>query len=318
MIRAGELDSGLLVGFCVYAVAVAIAIGDLSDSYTRLAQAAGSSLNAFTLIDAAAAAAAAADVDTSPSESDVIKNANPVSNPIPKSDARLGGRTPTNTSVTFSNVTFRYPSRPDVLALDGVNFELEAGSCTAVVGPSGGGKSTIAMLLARLYTVNGGRTRTAMHPARPPASTQASTTKSVDSTAENGGDAGVVSIGGCPVETIATAWLHANVGVVPQMPVLFSGTIRDNILFGCGGKPQPLAPGTCERAGKMANAHEFILELGGYDAEVGERGVQLSGGQRQRLAIARACAMDPAILILDEATSALDNTSTELVQEVRV
>ncbi|WP_439648861.1 ABC transporter ATP-binding protein [Deinococcus betulae] len=176
--------------------------------------------------------------------------------------------------VTFEGVQFAYENAP---VLRDLTLDVPAGQVVALVGPSGAGKTTLVSLIGRFWDVTGGALRVDGHDLR----------------------------------EYAVADLRAQVGLVPQETLLFSGTIRENILYGRpGARPEEV-----EAAARAANAHDFIstFELG-YDTVVGERGVKLSGGQRQRVAIARALLKDPRILILDEATSALDNESEALVQ----
>ncbi|MBZ9714231.1 ABC transporter ATP-binding protein [Deinococcus multiflagellatus] len=176
--------------------------------------------------------------------------------------------------VSFEAVQFAYEGAP---VLRDLNLEVPAGQVVALVGPSGAGKTTLVNLIPRFWDVTGG----------------------------------TLKVDGQDVRTYALADLRAQVGLVPQETLLFSGTIRENILYGRPGA----RPDEVEAAARAANAHEFIMGFEhGYETVVGERGVKLSGGQRQRVAIARALLKDPRILILDEATSALDNESEALVQ----
>lgn len=178
----------------------------------------------------------------------------------------------------FSEVRFAYPSRPDIEVLKGLNLTLPRGQIIALVGPSGGGKSTVASLVTRLYD-----------PLQ-----------------------GAVLLDGHDLRELNASWLREQIGVVEQEPMLFSTTIADNIRYG----DPDATDAEVEAAAKAANAHDFILRFPqGYQTEVGERGVQLSGGQKQRVAIARAVLKDPRLLILDEATSALDTESESLVKE---
>jgi len=191
-----------------------------------------------------------------------------------------GGETPAgfDGSVVFEDVRFSYPTRPDVEALAGVDLRIEPGEVVALVGKSGSGKSTLLNLMLRFYDPDHGR----------------------------------VLIGGHDVRRLDPAWFRRHLATVQQDPILFSRTIADNISYGS------VAPGAAavEAAAELACADEFIHRLpGGYDAPIGDRGVQLSGGQRQRLAIARAVLRRPSILILDEATSALDAGLESVVQE---
>ncbi len=178
----------------------------------------------------------------------------------------------------LEDVVFAYPSRANVRVLSGVALTLEPGKVVALVGPSGGGKSTVAQLVSRFYDPCEGR----------------------------------VSLDGVDIREFDAAWLRKQIGLVAQEPVLFAMSLAENIRY---GRHDATIAEVIEAA-KAANAHDFISVLPtGYDTEVGERGVRLSGGQRQRVAIARALLKDPKILLLDEATSALDAESEHLVQE---
>ena len=180
--------------------------------------------------------------------------------------------------IRFEDVSFSYADDPDTPILDHLNLDIPAGQSVALVGPSGGGKTTICNLIPRFYDVTSGR----------------------------------VSIDGVDVRTVGLTSLRRQIGVVQQDVYLFSGTIFDNILY---GRPDATREEVIEAA-KEAGAHDFIMKTPqGYDTYVGERGVRLSGGQKQRISIARVFLKNPPILILDEATSALDNESERLVQE---
>eukprot|EP00931_Biecheleriopsis_adriatica_P045750 TRINITY_DN26207_c0_g1_i1.p1 TRINITY_DN26207_c0_g1~~TRINITY_DN26207_c0_g1_i1.p1 ORF type:complete len:1311 (+),score=206.85 TRINITY_DN26207_c0_g1_i1:130-4062(+) len=182
-------------------------------------------------------------------------------------------------TVEFKNVVFSYPSRPDGVALNGVSFVVPSGKTTAFVGPSGSGKSTCIQLLQRYYDPKSGG----------------------------------VFVDGHNIQDLSLRWLRSHMALVQQEPILFSGSIRENISY---GKEGSTTIEEVEAAGRAANAHTFIHDFPkNYETEVGERGAQLSGGQKQRIAIARAIIRDPAILLLDEATSALDNESERIVQK---
>ncbi|KAK6327439.1 hypothetical protein J4Q44_G00030840 [Coregonus suidteri] len=180
--------------------------------------------------------------------------------------------------IHFNNLSFSYPTRQERKVLQGFSLELRPGQLTALVGPSGGGKSTCVSLLERFYQPQQGE----------------------------------ILLDGLPLQSYQHHYLHRKVAMVGQEPVLFSGSIKDNIAYG-------LADCSLERvqeAARRANAHSFISQLEkGYDTDVGERGGQLSGGQKQRIAIARALIREPQVLILDEVTSALDTESEHMVQE---
>jgi ATP-binding cassette subfamily B protein len=179
--------------------------------------------------------------------------------------------------LAFSAVTFRYPTRLDHAALLDFSLKVSAGEALALVGPSGAGKSTVFQLLLRFFDPSQGR----------------------------------ILLDGVDIAMLDPAELRAQIAVVSQEPVIFAGTITDNIRYG-----RPAASDAEVRAAALAAAaEEFVLRLpSGYDTRVGERGVTLSGGQRQRLAIARAMLRDAPVLLLDEATSALDAENERLVQ----
>jgi subfamily B ATP-binding cassette protein MsbA len=192
---------------------------------------------------------------------------------------------PVRGEVQMEHVSFRYqPDLPNVL--HDVSLHIGPGEIVALVGPSGAGKTTIASLLPRFWDVTQGR----------------------------------ITLDGTDVRDLALHDLRAAIGVVPQEPTLFSGTIRDNIAYAtsgdiAAGHGHAVPQSDIEAAARAANAHEFIVRLPqGYDTPVGERGVKLSGGQRQRLAIARVFLKNPALVVLDEATSSLDSESERYVE----
>ncbi len=180
--------------------------------------------------------------------------------------------------LSMDGVTFRYPSRPEREILRGVTFQAKPGQRVALVGSSGGGKSTIFSLLLGFYEA----------------------------------EAGSIRFDGQEISGLDISKLRKQLAVVPQEVMLFGGSIAENIAYGKPGATQ----GEIEAAAQVANAHEFISTMPeGYQTTVGPRGVKLSGGQRQRIAIARAVLANPRILLLDEATSALDAESERLVNE---
>ena len=184
---------------------------------------------------------------------------------------------PARGDVGFDNVGFAYPTRPDTKAVDGVSFAVRAGEKVAIVGPSGAGKSTLFHLLLRFYDPQ----------------------------------SGAISFDGVPIKGADPRELRLRIALVPQESVVFAASARDNIRF---GRPDA-TDAEVERAADLAHATEFIRRLpGGFESQLGERGVTLSGGQRQRIAIARAILRDAPLLLLDEATSSLDAESETLVQ----
>ena len=180
-------------------------------------------------------------------------------------------------NITFENVGFHY-SDDDTNVLSNINLNIKKGDSVALVGPSGGGKTTLCNLIPRFYDVTEGR----------------------------------ILIDGKDIKNVTLNSLRNSIGVVQQDVYLFSGTVFENIAYGLSGATRE----DVINAAKLAGAHEFISNLeNGYDTYVGERGVKLSGGQKQRISIARVFLKNPPILILDEATSALDNESEKIVQD---
>lgn len=178
--------------------------------------------------------------------------------------------------IVFDNVSFSYNEKKDIFT--DINIKIEAGKTVALVGPSGGGKTTFCSLIPRFYEINSGE----------------------------------ITIDGQNIKNITQQSLRDAIGIVQQDVYLFGGTIKENIAYG----KQKARDEEIREAAKKANIHEFIMTLPkGYDTYVGERGVKLSGGQKQRLAIARVFLKNPPILILDEATSALDNESEKFIQK---
>ena len=197
---------------------------------------------------------------------------------LPEPDAPRPLPEPVRGAVIIEDLVFSYPTRPDVRALDGVAAEIRPGEQVALVGPSGAGKSTLFDLLLRFHDPSGGR----------------------------------ITLDGVDLRELPLATLRGQIALVSQDPVLFTGTVAENVRYGV-----PEADDAAVRAAvEAAYAADFVAALpDGYDTELGEGGVRLSGGQRQRLAIARALLCDPRILLLDEATSALDAESEHVVQQ---
>jgi ATP-binding cassette subfamily B protein len=248
---AGDLTAGQLASFVLYAAFAAGGAGVLAEVWGEVMRAAGAAGRLMELLAAP-----------------------PAIRPPPVPAVLPALR---QAQVSFVDVRFAYPSRPDASALDGISFEVAAGETVALVGASGAGKTTLFQLLLRFYDVG----------------------------------AGALRLNGVDLRDLDPRELRSRIGLVPQDPVIFSADARANIRYG----RMDASDAEVAAAARAAAADEFIERLPqGYETFLGERGVRLSGGQRQRIAIARALLKDPPLLLLDEATSALDAASEALVQ----
>uniref|UniRef100_A0A8C2IEX0 ABC-type oligopeptide transporter ABCB9 n=1 Tax=Cyprinus carpio TaxID=7962 RepID=A0A8C2IEX0_CYPCA len=250
LVVTNQMSGGTLISFIIYELELGEALESISSVYTGLMQGVGAAEKVFEYIDR-------------------------------KPKHILDGQEAPETfegQVEFKNVTFAYPTRPEMDILKNVSFSLRPGQVTALVGPSGGGKSSCVCLLENFYAPQQGQ----------------------------------VLVDGRPVNSYQHKYYHSKVALVSQEPILFARTVQMNISYGVPEAPmEPVI-----RAAINANAHDFITGLSkGYETGVGEKGAQLSGGQKQRVAIARALIRHPRILILDEATSALDSESEYMVQQ---
>lgn len=250
MVQNGEISFGHFASFILYTVFIGASFGALPNLYAKIQQAIGATENLMDILQE--------------------KGEPTLQKDVPKIE--LKGK------VSFNNVSFSYPQRPDIKVLKGLSFDASKGQTIALVGASGAGKSTISNLLMGYYKPSDGQ----------------------------------IIFDKKAIEDYDISALRQNIGVVPQEVILFGGSIAENIAY---GKPDASESEIIEAA-KQANAWEFIEQFpDGLHTQVGDRGIQLSGGQRQRVAIARAVLKDPEILILDEATSALDTASEKLVQD---
>jgi len=251
-VLAGRMTGGLLSQFVLYAILAAGALSELSQVWGEIAAAGG------------AAGRIAEILAVRPK---IVAPVNAALLPVPSRG-----------EITFENVTFAYPTRPQDSALHGLSFKIAPGEMVAIVGPSGAGKTTLFQLLSRFYDASSGR----------------------------------ILLDDIDIKTVDPAELRRRIKSVPQDPVIFAASIADNIRYG-----HPEASDDAVRhAAKRAAADDFIRALPqGYATLAGERGVTLSGGQRQRIAIARAILQEAPVLLLDEATSALDSENEAVVQE---
>ncbi|KAL4458512.1 hypothetical protein ABPG75_013377 [Micractinium tetrahymenae] len=259
LVLRGAMSAGSLVSFMLFQQSLSSAFQALGDVFSALSAAVGAADKVVELMKRQPAVAETGSL-------------------VP---AQFQGK------LTLQDVTFHYPARPTLRVLSGLSLTVRPGEIVALVGPSGGGKSSIVKLVERFYEPGEGR----------------------------------VLIDDRPVGEYNRKWLKQRVALVSQEPVLYARSIRRNILYGLeeeDGVPPDQVPTQedVEQAARLANAHDFICALPeGYETECGEKGVQLSGGQKQRIAIARALVRRPAVLLLDEATSALDADSEAVVQE---
>eukprot|EP01124_Arcella_intermedia_P020188 TRINITY_DN27693_c0_g1_i1.p1 TRINITY_DN27693_c0_g1~~TRINITY_DN27693_c0_g1_i1.p1 ORF type:complete len:651 (-),score=184.50 TRINITY_DN27693_c0_g1_i1:19-1938(-) len=248
-----EITAGTLTSFLFYTLTVVTSVGMLAGIFADLMKALGASRRIFYLLERVP-------------EVRFLGG---------KKGLTLEGR------VKFTDVSFSYPSRPNEMVLRGFNLEIDPGKVVALVGQSGGGKTTVAKLLAGFYYPNSGK----------------------------------ITVDGHNIHHLEPSFWRSHIGIVSQEPTLFAISIKDNIAYSIPNLDHEKDMDNVIQVSKMANAHEFIQELTDkYDTLVGERGVRLSGGQKQRVAIARALMKDPQILIFDEATSALDSESEYKVQ----
>ncbi|CAM9115791.1 unnamed protein product [Phaeothamnion confervicola] len=256
LVLQGALSGGGLVSFMLYMVTLSDAFYGMGDIYSSLTQAIGAADKVFCLMQR---------------QPKIRKPATYAA--VDESCEGL---------VELRDVSFEYPARPGRLVLDRISFKVRPGQVVALVGPSGGGKSSCVALIQNFYHCL----------------------------------SGTVTLDGRPVEQYAPEWFHRHVSIVGQEPTLYARSIRRNIIYGLEGTPHEPTDADIERAARLARAHDFIVALPDkYETDVGDRGVQISGGQKQRIAIARALVRRPRVLLLDEATASLDSESEHQVQE---
>ncbi|XP_077995651.1 ABC-type oligopeptide transporter ABCB9-like [Glandiceps talaboti] len=250
LVMTDRMSAGKLISFILYNLELGDSLEAIATVYTGLMQASGAAEKVFELMDR---------------EPKINNNGTLLPGDI-------------HGQLEFKNVTFSYPTRPETNVLKDVSFKASPGEVIALVGPSGGGKSSCVNLIEHFYETS----------------------------------SGCVLLDNTPIQDYDHRYLHTKIALVGQEPVLYGRSIKDNIAYGMADYNMCQV----QSAAEMANAHKFISELKkGYDTETGEKGTQLSGGQKQRVAIARALIRNPSVLILDEATSALDAESEFLVQQ---
>jgi len=250
-VLSGKMTGGELGAFVFYAIIVATSVATIAEVYGELQRAAGSATRLLDLLKV---------------QSDIKQSSQPS---VLKKQS--------SSAISFEQVNFSYPSRPDIAALHDINLVIPTGKTIALVGPSGAGKTTLFELLQRFYDPQHGQ----------------------------------IKFNDIDITQLALTDLRDAMGMVPQQPILFSSDVWHNIRY---GNPQATDAQVIEAA-KRAHADEFINQLPqGYSSFLGEQGVRLSGGQKQRIALARAILKDPSVLLLDEATSALDAQSENHVQ----
>lgn len=276
LVSLGKLSVGDLSAFVVVASSIQSSLGNIAQLVGQLSNGKDAVQRVFTVIDSKPSINPKTSVFGPPhrlSLSKIISTTASIA-----SHAQDTPTMPIHGVVQLNKVSFAYQNRPDMMVLQDVDITLESGKSLSLVGHSGSGKSTISRLILRFYD-----------PVR-----------------------GSVTIDGVDIKDMDPHWLRSQIGIVEQEPVLFGGTIWENIAY---GRPTASYDEIIEAA-KSANCDSFIRNFpSGYETVVGERGAQLSGGQKQRIAIARALLKNPKILILDEATSALDATTETLVQD---
>ena len=252
LVMVNELHGGNLISFILYSFDLTYSIQDIGNVYTGLMEVVGASKKVFLYV---------------------------TRKPLVETNGELMPDTGIDGHIEFKNVSFAYPTREDITVLKNLSFTAEKGEVIALVGASGGGKSSVINLLQHFYEPTQGE----------------------------------ILVDGICVRDYNHDFLHEKMSLVQQEPILFARTISENITYGLKVE---VSEGDIQYSAEQANAHSFISAMPyKYKTEAGEKGVQLSGGQKQRIAIARALIRNPTILLLDEATSALDSESEHLVQQ---
>jgi ABC-type multidrug transport system fused ATPase/permease subunit len=274
LVLAGSISAGDLTGFVMYSLLLAGNLSSLTSVYSEMARSVAASNRVFSILDRQPQITSSAALERTADGANKDPLAQLDYSPVSVADMPVKKAM----TIQIKGLNFRYPSRPDFEVLKDFGLNVQAGEVVALVGQSGSGKSTIAVLLTRLYEANDNAIR----------------------------------IDGRPITEYDPAVLRRMIAVVSQDPVLLQGTIRDNIRYGSW---ESVSEEQVEQAAKLAHVLDFTKDFpDGLDTLVGPRGTHLSGGQRQRIALARALAKNSPIIILDEATSALDARAEHKVQ----
>jgi ATP-binding cassette subfamily B (MDR/TAP) protein 9 len=283
MVRNGDLTTGELVSFLLYLSSLSDAFSSIGYIFSSLTQAVGAADKVFELMNRRPKLRQPSSTNTgavSHARGEHVLNVDARQTTL----KRTVGLEPETCrgEVVLENVEMYYPARPNRRILNGMSLTIPPGKVAALVGFSGGGKSSVISLVQHLYEQSSGK----------------------------------VMIDGVEVHELSPRWLSQHISVVSQEPTLFGRSIKRNIMYGLEGTDLEPTDEEIERVAKLANADSFIEKMPRkYETDVGERGVTLSGGQKQRIAIARALVRKPKILLLDEATSALDAESEAMVQQ---
>ena len=273
---ADPMTIGALTSFSMYAVNLGVAVSGLGTAYGQLVRALGAGYRIFEVMDREPEGRSST-IYQQPSAASLHRTSSLSDNPRGDVSYERTLEPGYDATIRFNDVSFKYPTQPSTPVLKGVSLEIRPGEIVAIAGTSGSGKSTLSSLLSRLYEPTDGD----------------------------------ITLGNRPINELDVGWLRQQIAVVAQEPILFNGSIRENIRYALD---DDISEELIEKAARAAASHEMILSLPDqYDTIVGERGASLSGGQRARTALCRALAREPRVLVLDEHSAALDAESERAV-----